>query len=383
MVVTPGQEPGLWHGIPRDEIDWHPVVNEEKYIGCGFCFLTCGKGVFGFDWERKKSVVIHTEKCVVGCQTYANLSPATAIRFAEEGDNPRARVQRLIKERKVLPMVKKRACHDADLTSGAYKGSISGEKTIKRAKELKTMLSLVEREQYLRQIPIIGEAGQERLRDAAVLVAGAGGLGSVCAQMCACAGFGKIRIVDNDVVERHNLNRQVLYAARDHGLFKVEVAARRLRENNPFLLVEPVREKITRETIGGLARGIDVIIDGMDNYDARYILDDAAFEVGIPLVHGAVNGFYGQVSSIIPGSTPCLHCIVPHPPPSGNIPILGVTVGTIGSIQVAEAIKLVTGLGRPMAGRMLLWDGLMGEAEVIPVTSDPSCTRCNGRSVSP
>ncbi len=246
-----------------------------------------------------------------------------------------------------------------------------------------TMLSLVERERYLRQIPLLGETGQERLRDAAVLVAGAGGLGSVCAQMCACAGFGKIRIVDNDVVERHNLNRQVLYAARDHGLFKVDVAARRLRENNPWLSVEPVRETITRESIGGLVCGIDVIIDGMDNYDARYILDDAAFGEGIPLVHGAVNGFYGQVSSIIPGETPCLHCIVPHPPPPGDVPILGVTVGTVGSIQVAEAIKLVTGLGKPMAGRMLLWDGLMGEAEVIPVARDPSCTRCNGRGVAP
>lgn len=246
-----------------------------------------------------------------------------------------------------------------------------------------TMLSLVERERYLRQIPLLGETGQERLRDAAVLVAGAGGLGSVCAQMCACAGFGKIRIVDNDVVERHNLNRQVLYAARDHGLFKVDVAARRLRENNPLISVEPVRETITRESIGGLVCGIDVIIDGMDNYDARYILDDAAFGEGIPLVHGAVNGFYGQVSSVIPGKTPCLHCIVPHPPPSGNIPILGVTVGTVGSIQVAEAIKLVTGLGKPIAGRMLLWDGLMGEAEVIPVSRDPSCTRCNGGGVVP
>lgn len=243
------------------------------------------------------------------------------------------------------------------------------------------MLSLVERERYIRQIPLLGEDGQESLRDAAVLIAGAGGLGSVCAQMCACAGFGKIRIVDKDVVERHNLNRQVLYAAKDHGLFKVDVAARRLRENNPWLSVEPVREKITGETIGRLVKEMDLIIDGMDNYDARYILDDAAFLEDIPLVHGAVNGFYGQVSSIIPGETPCLHCIVPHPPPAGDVPILGVTVGTVGSIQVAEAIKLVTGLGKPMAGRMLLWDGLCGESEVIPVSRDPSCTRCNGRRV--
>lgn len=100
------KDPGLWHGIPRNEIDWHPVVDEKKCIGCGFCFLTCGKGVYGFDWDRKKAVVVHPENCVVGCQTCANLCPVLAIRFAEEGDDPRSKVQRLIKERKVLRTVK-------------------------------------------------------------------------------------------------------------------------------------------------------------------------------------------------------------------------------------------------------------------------------------
>jgi NAD-dependent dihydropyrimidine dehydrogenase PreA subunit len=107
MVEQTTKAIGLWHGIPRNEIDWHPVVDEKKCIGCGLCFLTCGKGVYQFDWDRKKSVVVHPESCVVGCQTCANLCPAMAIRFAEEGDDPRSKAQRLIKERKVLPAVKK------------------------------------------------------------------------------------------------------------------------------------------------------------------------------------------------------------------------------------------------------------------------------------
>ncbi|MCX6689262.1 MAG: ferredoxin family protein [Methanoregula sp.] len=107
MTDTVAKTPGLWHGIPRNEIDWHPVVNDEDCIGCGLCFLTCGKGVYQFDWDKKKSVVAKPDQCVVGCQTCANLCPAEAIRFAEEGDTPRAKSQRLIKERKVLPAVKK------------------------------------------------------------------------------------------------------------------------------------------------------------------------------------------------------------------------------------------------------------------------------------
>lgn len=237
-------------------------------------------------------------------------------------------------------------------------------------------LSLVERERYLRQIPLLGEEGQEKIGGTSVLIAGAGGLGTVCALMCAYAGFGKIRIVDSDVVERHNLNRQVLYTAADRGLPKVEAAARRLRKINPFVSVEPVRTRVAEGTIDSLVRGIDIVIDAMDNYDARYILDDAAFENGIPLIHGAVNGFYGQVSSILPGTSPCLHCIVPHPPVREEVPVIGVTVGTVGSIQVTEAVKIVTGVGRPLTGRMLVWDGLMGEADVLPVSRGPLCPRC-------
>lgn len=241
------------------------------------------------------------------------------------------------------------------------------------------MLSLVERERYLRQLSLLGEKGQEELGATTVLVAGVGGLGTVIAQMCAYAGFGSIRIVDYDVVERHNLNRQVLYHANDHGLFKVDVAARRLREINPQISVEAERQRISEETIASLVRGIDIIMDGMDNYPARYLLDDAAFREDIPFIHGAVNGFYGQVTSIIPGKSPCMHCIVPHPPPTENVPILGVTVGVIGCIQVTEAVKIVTGTGSLLTGRLLLWDGREADTEVLRVTCDPTCKRCNGK----
>jgi len=107
MAESAAKASGLWHGIPRSEIDWHPVVDEKRCIGCGLCFLTCGKGVYLYDWDRKKSVVVRPDQCVVGCQTCANLCPAEAIRFADKGDTPRAKSQRLIKERKVLPAVKK------------------------------------------------------------------------------------------------------------------------------------------------------------------------------------------------------------------------------------------------------------------------------------
>jgi len=107
MAEIPAQPAGLWHGVPRGEIDWHPVVDEQACLGCGLCLLTCGKGVYQFDWDRKKSVVVRPNQCVVGCQTCANLCPAEAIRFAEEGDTPRAKAQRLVRERKVLPAAKK------------------------------------------------------------------------------------------------------------------------------------------------------------------------------------------------------------------------------------------------------------------------------------
>ncbi len=238
------------------------------------------------------------------------------------------------------------------------------------------MLTPEERERYRRQLPIIGEAGQERLAGASVLVAGAGGLGTAIALHCAYAGVGRIRIVDGDRIERSNLNRQVLYRDADIGRPKAEVAAERLRGISPHLTVELAVAVIDAETVHDLARGVDLILDGMDNYPARYLLADAARERGIPFIHGAVHGFHGQAATILPDGTPCLGCIVPNPPPDGPVPILGVTTGVIGCIQATEAIKWLLGIGALLAGRLLLWDGLQGEAEVLEVVGNAACPVC-------
>ncbi|MBN1195715.1 MAG: HesA/MoeB/ThiF family protein [Methanomicrobiaceae archaeon] len=238
------------------------------------------------------------------------------------------------------------------------------------------MLTPADRERYRRQLPLIGDEGQERLREAAVLVAGAGGLGTSIALHCAYAGIGRIRIVDQDRVDLSNLNRQILYRDADLGKSKAVAAAERLRGAGPHLRVEPVEASIDAENVRELAEGVDLILDGMDNFDARYLLADAARECAVPFIHGAIHGFFGQVTTIIPETTPCLRCIVPHPPPGGAVPILGVTAGVIGCMQTAEAIKWLAGTGDLLAGRLLLWDGLRAETEVLAVEGDAACPVC-------
>ena len=241
------------------------------------------------------------------------------------------------------------------------------------------MLTPEEKEQFIRQIPILGEDGQEKLKHAAVLVAGAGGLGTAIALHCAFAGFGTIRIADCDRIERSNLNRQTLYRLQDIGRMKADMAAERIRGVTPYLSTEAVHTVITEENVLRMTAGMDIIIDAMDNYDTRYILADAAEERGIPFIHGAIDGFYGQVSTIVPGKSACLRCIVPHPPPRRKVPALSVTTGIIGSIQVTEALKCIIGRGTLLTDRLLVWDGLHGEMDVIEVTPLRECPHCGGR----
>ena len=233
-----------------------------------------------------------------------------------------------------------------------------------------------ENERYRRQADVVGEDGQEALARARIVIAGAGGLGSASALYSAAAGIGKIRIVDSDTVEMSNLNRQILYRTRDIGSDKVSTAAEELRALNPGIEIEPVRTRITAETAESLVEGADPVLDALDNFPARYALAHAAWRRGIPFIHGAVHGMYGQATTVIPGRSPCLRCIVPWPPADGATPIIGVTTGTIGSIQATEAIKQITGRGVLLAGRMLFWDGLRVDLSIIPVTGDPGCREC-------
>ncbi len=176
------------------------------------------------------------------------------------------------------------------------------------------MLSERERERYARQLPILGEEGQEILRLSSVCVAGAGGLGCPVALYLAAAGVGHIRIVDPDRVDRSNLNRQILHAEPDISRFKVESAAEKLRRLNPDIRIEPMPVAIDEGNADQLTGGMHLLLDALDSYSARYLLNRIAHERDIPLVHAAVSGFHGQITTIIPGETPCLRCIIPHPP---------------------------------------------------------------------
>ena len=231
-------------------------------------------------------------------------------------------------------------------------------------------------ERFLRQIPLIGEKGQKRLARAKVCIAGAGGLGSTIATYLAAAGVGSFRIIDNDIVEESNLNRQILYRSGDCGERKVDIAARAIRDLNPDATVEPVSSFIDAMTVNHLLTGADLVLDGMDNYPARYHLNRACLNLRIPYLHGAVHGFYGQAITIIPGETACLRCIVPRPPDTGKVPIIGVTCGVIGSIQATEAINCITGSRAALAGRLLIWNGVQGDVDIIPTLRSHDCPDC-------
>ncbi len=237
-------------------------------------------------------------------------------------------------------------------------------------------------DRYQRQIPLLGEEGQERLRRARVLVAGVGGLGMIVAANLAAAGVGLLRLADNDRVELSNLNRQLLFRPDDIGREKSLAAMERLRILNPEIQVEGISQTIDNETIHELVKDIDLIVDAMDNFATRFILNKAAFRRRLPLIHGAVRGFFGQATTLIPGKTGCLQCLFTGNPPREIIPILGATCGVIGSVQATETIKVLTGRGEPLANRFFFWDGQAGEGTVIDAKRNPRCIICGGgRSV--
>jgi adenylyltransferase/sulfurtransferase len=238
------------------------------------------------------------------------------------------------------------------------------------------MVTEEEKKRYHRQILLFGEEGQERLKAARVLVAGAGGLGSPISFYLAAAGVGTLRIADCDTVEESNLNRQILHWSRDVGRPKTGSAVEKLAALNPLIRVESVVERIEETTARETALGCDLIVDALDNFPTRRLLNRTALSLGIPFVHGAVRGLYGQATTVIPGKTPCLRCIFPESPPPEVFPILGATCGVIGSIQATEVVKLLTGRGEPLAGRLFLWDGLAGSAETLAVERNPACPDC-------
>jgi molybdopterin/thiamine biosynthesis adenylyltransferase len=238
------------------------------------------------------------------------------------------------------------------------------------------MLTENELKRYERQIRIFGTDGQERLKNAKVFVAGAGGLGSAISIYLAAAGIGRIRIVDHEKIELSNLNRQILHCDEDVGREKAASAEEKLKKINPDVSLEAISETIEENNVLELVDDFDLIVDAMDNFHTRYLLNRAAIVKNIPFFHGAINGLYGQATTIIPGKTACLRCIFPEPPPSMTFPVVGATCGVIGCIQVTEIVKYIVKMGSSLENRLLLWDGLNAKIDEIEIERNPSCEDC-------
>jgi len=239
------------------------------------------------------------------------------------------------------------------------------------------MLSERERERYKRQMMLFGDEGQEFLKKAHIFIAGAGGLGSPVSVYLAVAGIGTLTVVDRDVVDQSNLNRQILHYDRDIGRKKTESAEEKLMAINPDITVRVIDTTIEEKNAGDLVGKADGIVDAMDNYPARYLLNNVAIRKKIPLFHGAICGFYGQATTIIPGQTACLTCIFPKAPPKEVFPVVGVTPGLIGMVQATEVLKYLLKNGELLTNRLFIWDGMQAHAEEICMERDPHCTACS------
>ena len=234
-------------------------------------------------------------------------------------------------------------------------------------------------------IPDVGMTGQKRLKNAKVLVIGAGGLGSPALLYLAAAGVGTLGIAEFDEVDESNLQRQVIHGQSDIGKAKALSAKESIAETNPYVEVVLHEERLDNDNVMQVFEGYDLIIDGTDNFATRYMVNDAAYFLGIPYVWGSIYRFDGQASVFAPSlgdEAPCYRCLYPEPPPPGMVPscaeggVLGVLCAAIGSIQVNEAIKLLTGIGDPAIGKLVIYDALELEWRKLKVRKDPNCALC-------
>ena len=237
---------------------------------------------------------------------------------------------------------------------------------------------LKEQEKYrhARQIAVIGEEGQERLKQSRVLISGLGGLGTTLAGYLATSGIGFLRIVDNAQVDESNLTRQFLYSQTDIGTDKTASVADRLTAINPSCRIEAMSRTIDDMTAPDLIVDVHLVVDTLDNYATRHVLNRAAIKCRTALIHGAVRGLYGQALTVIPGRSACLRCIFTEGLPHDTFPTLGPTCGVIASVQATEVVKYLTGMGALLTDRLFVWNGKVSEAEIIDVEKNPSCRVC-------
>jgi sulfur-carrier protein adenylyltransferase/sulfurtransferase len=251
--------------------------------------------------------------------------------------------------------------------------------------EVPRSLTKEQRERYSRHIlvPEIGLEGQTKLLEAKVLLLGAGGLGSPTALYLAAAGVGTLGIVDDDEVDLSNLQRQVIHTTDRIGVAKVDSAEESVKAINPDVNVVKYKTRLDASNIMEIIPGYDVIVDGVDNFPTRYLLNDATVRLGIPVVSASILGFDGQLSVFKPHDGPCYRCLYPVPPPADMAPscgangVLGVLPGTMGLLQATEVIKLVTGAGEPLVGRLLLYEALGATFTELKVRRDPECEICS------
>lgn len=234
-------------------------------------------------------------------------------------------------------------------------------------------------------IPDVGMTGQKRLKNAKVLVIGAGGLGSPALLYLAAAGVHTLGIAEFDEVDESNLQRQIIHGQSDIGKSKAQSAKESIAEANPYVNVILHEGRLDNDNVMDVFRGYDLIVDGTDNFATRYMVNDAAYFLGIPYVWGSIYRFDGQASVFAPSladDAPCYRCLYPEPPPPGMVPscaeggVLGVLCASIGSIQVNEAIKLLTGIGEPLVGKLMIYDALEMEYRKLKVRKDPNCALC-------
>jgi len=235
-------------------------------------------------------------------------------------------------------------------------------------------------ERYARHLVLreIGGPGQQKLKAARVAIVGAGGLGAPAALYLAAAGVGRIVLIDADTVSLSNLQRQVLYGGKDLGALKVAVAAQRLHETNPHVKIEAVAQMLDEANARALLAGADVVLDGTDTFATRFAVNAACVAAGRPLVSGAIGRWTGQIGVF--AGAPCYRCLVPEPPPDAEtcaaVGVVGALAGVIGAMMALEAVKLITGAGEALVGRLIIFDALAGDSRTVRIGADPACEVC-------